>query len=236
MNWLMPRSNPEALDSYSRPNSGGVSAQAGTLPYGRLPRLLMLWMYAECARREPGARERLDLNYAFSDFLLALEFEEGAMPALREQTQRLLSSRFVLANEEVIPVTRAPMIRRVGDHDGSRIIVPLCATQAEPGDALREEMTERRLELCLHSLCAVQHCPFTLDVYLWDACYRSRALPGAPPARSRLAVYHALADHPSPWPSPDELSEFERQLGVARQTLVRLWYEAHPSEDDIPFS
>ena len=236
MNWLMPRSNPGALDSYSRPNSGGVSAQAETLPYGRLSRLLMLWLYAECARCELGQRERLDLEYALADFLLALGFESPAPPALREQVQRLLSSRFVLANEEVMPVTQAPMTRRVGDNEGSRIIVPLCATQAELGDALRKEMAERGLELCLHSLCAVQHCPFTLDVYLWDACYRSRALPGAPPARSRLAVYHALADHPSPWPSPDELKAFEHQLGVARQKLAQLYIEVHPWEDDIPFA
>ena len=96
MNWLMPRSNPGALDSCSRPNSGGVSAQAGTLPYGRLPRLLMLWMYAECTRREQQCRQ--DREYAFADYLLALEFESPAPPALREQAQRLLSSRFVLAN------------------------------------------------------------------------------------------------------------------------------------------
>ena len=134
-------------------------------------------------------------------------------------------------------MTRASMIRRVGDHDGSRILVPLCATPAELGDALREEMTERGLKkVCLHSLCAVQHCPFTLDVYLWDACYRSCALPGAPPACSRLAVYHALADHPSPWPSPDELREFEHQLGVARQKLAELRHEVLSSEDDIPFA
>lgn len=107
MIWLLPRSDPGATDTYPRPGRCGVSAPAGRLPHGPLPRLFMLWLYAACARGEEGDLER---QYSLGDYLLALEFELQAMPALAEQTERLFACRF-RAGEEVIPVTRAPTSR-----------------------------------------------------------------------------------------------------------------------------
>ena len=60
MMWFLPRSDPGAATEYLRPNGCGVSTENGTqLPYGSLPRLLMLWMYAECERTGQGT---LDLG------------------------------------------------------------------------------------------------------------------------------------------------------------------------------
>ena len=73
MIWLLPRSDPGATDTYLRPGGCGVSAPTGKLPYGRLPRLLMLWLYAEYAQ---GARADLERQYALGDYLLELEFEQ----------------------------------------------------------------------------------------------------------------------------------------------------------------
>ena len=73
-------------------------------------------------------------------------------------------------------------------------------------------------------------------MYLWDSCYRDVEIPGTPDARSRLALYHALADHPSPRPSLDEVHAFEHDLALAREKLLRLRREVEPDEDeDIPF-
>ena len=64
------------------------------------------------------------------------------------------------------------------------------------------------------------------------------ALQGTPPAHSRLARYHALAERPVPRPSPDEVGAFEAEYGVARKRLAQLRKEAAPTEeidDDIAF-
>ena len=235
MIWLLPRSDPEATDTYLRPGRCGVSAPTARLPHGPLPRLFMLWLYAECARDAQGDLER---QYSLADYLLALEFEQRAMPELAGQTERLFACRF-RAGEEVIPVTRASTSRPPGGaRDRLPALTPLRTRHPDLSDELREEMASRRLSPCLHTLRAVQHCPFALDVYLWDRCYGDGGLRGAPPARSRLARYHALADHPSPWPAPDEVRAFEHDLAKVREALRRLRNEAHPPEDfddDIPF-
>ena len=164
---------------------------------------------------------------------------EQAMPELAEQAERLFACRFHFG-QALMPVIRTstPRPPAGGAHERLPVIAPLRARQPDLSEELCEEMSRRRLTLCLHTLRAVQHCSFALDVYLWDTCYGDCALPGAPPARSRLARYQALADHPLPWPSPEERRAFEHDLAKARDKLRRLWDETHPPEDfhdDIPF-
>ena len=75
-------------------------------------------------------------------------------------------------------------------------------------------------------------------MYLWEQCYRTRDLQGAPPAHSRLARYHALAERPSPRPSPAEVCAFEDAFHAARKRLAQLRKEVAPPEafdDNIPF-
>ena len=43
------------------------------------------------------------------------------------------------------------------------------------GATFRQEMAERHFAPCMHTLRALRHCPFALDVFLWDACYAARA-------------------------------------------------------------
>ena len=105
MIWFLPRSDPGAATEYLRPNGCGVSTESGALlPHGRLPRLLMLWMYTERARTETG---RLDLVYALCDYLLALELAET--PELDEQARRLFACSFQVL-ERAIPVIDASLI------------------------------------------------------------------------------------------------------------------------------
>ena len=66
-------------------------------------------------------------------------------------------------------------------------------------------------------------------------CYGERAFPGDP-SRSRLAVYHALADRPSRCPSIGEVLAFERDLATIREKLQRLEEEAGPApHEEAPF-
>ena len=50
------RSYPGATDCYFRPNGDGVSAEAGKLPHGTLPRLALLGIYAELLRVDGGQK------------------------------------------------------------------------------------------------------------------------------------------------------------------------------------
>ena len=233
MMWFLPRSDPGAATEFLRPNGCGVSTENGAqLPHGRLPRLLMLWMYAECERTGQGT---LDLVYALSDYLLALELEDT--PELDEQAQRLFACDLHVV-ERAIPVVQASMIQWVGEDAPFREVAPLRATQVELSDALCEEMRLGQAPLCLHTVRAIQDSPFALDVYLWERCYRTRDLPGAPPAHSRLARYHALAERPLARPSPAEVSTFEGELHEARERLAQLGKEGAPParfDDDIAF-
>ena len=63
----IPRSNPGATETYIRPNGDGVSADAGKLPHGTLPRLALLGLYAELLRTGDHS---VDLGYSFCDTLL----------------------------------------------------------------------------------------------------------------------------------------------------------------------
>ena len=74
MMWLIPRTDPGALTEYRRPHAGGVSTEDGKLlPYGSYPRLVMLWMYAECAHAIDIPPEERDPITSICDFLLALD-------------------------------------------------------------------------------------------------------------------------------------------------------------------
>ena len=235
MMWTLPRSNPGADETSFRPDATGVSAPAGKLSYGSLPRVLMLWLYADCARAAEHPQTPLERQHVFADYLLALRFEHPATPELSEQANRLLGCRFHFG-DRVIPVTGGATPGARDEAGGALPALEQIGTgQIDLSEALREEMAHRPLELCTHTLCAVQHCAFTLDVYLWDRCYRKRPVHGAPPPRSRLARYQALAEHPEPWPSHEALCAFEGDLTKAGEHLERLWRETLPVDHDLPF-
>ena len=79
-----------------------------------------------------------------------------------------------------------------------RFISPLVnGKELAYGDAFGRELIGRRLKPCPRVVRARRHSAFALDVYLWDPCHRSCALPEAWPVPSRLARYRALAEPPS---------------------------------------
>ena len=90
------------------------------------------------------------------------------------------------------------------------------------GDAFGRELTGRRLEPCPRTVRALRHSSFALDAYLWDLRRHACARPGAAPAPSRLARYHALADLSSRSPSLRDVLAFERDLARVREQRRRL--------------
>ena len=231
MMWLIPRSDQGALTEYRRPHAGGVSTERGALlPYGPFPRLIMLWMYAECAHAAQIPPEQRNPVSSISDFLVAIGIDTMEVSLLFEQADRLFACRFD-ARDKVIPVIEPSFTRRVeaADHRGD--VASLRGTGMAYSDTFARELSARRLKPCMHGLRALRHCPFLLDVYLWDACHGARALPGTAPPRSRLACYRALADHPSRDPSVGDVLAFEADLAQAREELRRLEEEAASADE-----
>ena len=232
MMWLIPRSDPGALTEYRRRNTGAVSTGHGALlPYGPFARLVMLWMYTECAQAAHVAPPQRDPVSSIKDFLLAIGIEWMDVAALFEQADRLFACRFHAGNQ-VMPVIEASMLQkaRAGAHLPD--VASSRGMELAYSDPFRQEMTQRRFEACTHSVRALRHRPFALDVYLWDGCTGSRTPPA--PAHSRLSVYHALADHPLPSPGVSDVLAFERDLAAAREELLRLGEQAPPPRKGRP--
>ena len=190
----------------------------------------MLWMYADCVR---DPRKRQDPVSSLCDFLIALGVEWTDIAPLFEQANRLFACRFRMGNR-VIPVIDASVLRR------ARAAVPvpdpasLDGMQVAYSNPFRQEMAERHFQPCMHALRALRHCPFALDVSLWDACYAARPPQGAAPVRARLAAYYALADRPSRPPSVSEVLAFERELATVREQRRCLEAQADPPREAGP--
>ena len=101
-------------------------------------------------------------------------------------------------------------------------------------DAFRRELTVRHLRLCLRTVRALRHSSFALDVYLWDLCHYSCAIPVASPAPSRLAQYHTLADKPSRFSILDNVLAFERDLARVREQRRRLQKGTGSAHEQCP--
>ena len=139
MIWLIPRFDPGALTEFRRPHSGGVSTEGGApLPHGPYPRLVMLWMYAECAHAVDIPPEQRDPIASISDFLLALDIETREVSPVFAQTERLFACRFHVG-DKVIPVIE-PLVRqmelRAGNRRTHRTGAERTTTRVQPANGL----------------------------------------------------------------------------------------------------
>ena len=175
-------------------------------------------VYTDCAHARQVPPDQRNPVSSIYDFLVALGIETMVeVAALFEQADRLFACRF-RAGERVMPVIEESVLQkarattvRTCDHPSPH------GLELAYGATFRQEMAERHFAPCMHTLRALRHCPFALDVFLWDACYAARAPQGPPPACSRLAAYYALADRPSRPPSVSEILAFERDLATVRE-------------------
>ena len=209
----IPRSDPGATDRYFRPNGDGVSAEAGRLPYGTLPRLALIGLYAELLRT--GDRS-VDLGYSFCDTLYALGLREAH--ELPEQVDRLLrcTLRFDGWSSELSWLKMLGWDDVYDDH--WRGVIPQRDMRVALCSPLTHEMLRHPVRLCMHTLRGVKDSAFALDVYLWDAWRRV----GPEPAPRLVDAYHTLAERPVPSPGPGALDAFEHALGEVRETIAGL--------------
>ena len=229
MMWLIPRSDPGALAEYRRPHAGAVSTAHGVrLPFGAFPRLVMLWMYAEGARAAHNPAQHHDPLFSICDYLLTIDIESPEFAPLFDQADRLFECRF-RTGERTMPVLDPSFVRSADAALRLPEVASCAGMQLAYSAPFRQETMRRRFTPRLPTVRALRRCPFALDVYLWDAGYGAHAQPATSPARSRLGVYHALADHPLRAPSVSEVLAFERVLATVRETLRRLEEDADPA-------
>ena len=229
MMWLIPRSDPGALTEYRRPRAGAVSTAPGArLPYGAFPRLVMLWMYAECARAAQDPPVYRDPVFSILDFLFTVEIDAMEARPLFDQADRLFACRFATGGR-TMPVIDPSFVPWP---DGAQRL-PQVATgrgwALAHGDAFRHALAERRFEPRLSIVRALRRRPFALDAYLWDAAYGDPA----PSRRSRLIAYHALAERPLRAPGIGDVLAFEREQARVRDELLRLEREPGPDDEGL---
>lgn len=209
----IPRSDPGATDRYFRPNGDGVSAEAGKLPYGTLPRLALLGLYAELLRT---GEHSVDLGYSFCDTLYALGLREAH--ELPEQMDRLLRCT-IRFDGWVSELSWLSMLGWDDVYDDRwRGVIPQRDTRVGLCGPLAHQMLRHPVRLCMHTLRGLRDSAFALDVYLWDAWRRV----GPEPAPRPVDAYHALAEHPVPSPDADALGAFEHALREVRETIADL--------------
>ena len=226
MMWLIPRSDPGALTEYRRPRAGAVSTAPGArLPHGAFPRLVMLWMYAECARAAQDPPQYRDPVFSILDFLFTVEIDAMEARPLFDQADRLFACRFATGGR-TMPVIDPSFVRRPDQAQRLPQVASGRGWALAHGEAFRQTLAERRFEPRLAIVRALRRRPFALDVYLWDAAYGDRA----PARRSRLARYHALAERPLPAPGLGDVLAFERELARVRDRLWRLERAMDPDD------
>ena len=226
MMWLIPRSDPGALTEYRRPRAGAVSTAPGArLPYGAFPRLVMLWMYAECARAAQDPPALNDPVFSVLDFLFTVEIDAMEARPLFDQADRLFACRFATGGR-AMPVIDPSFVRRPDDAQRLPQVASGPGWALAHGEAFRHALAERRFEPNLAIVRALRRHPFALDAYLWDAAYADPA----PSGRSRLARYHALAERPLRAPGLGDVLAFERELARVRDRLRRLERAMDPDD------
>ena len=228
MIWCLPRSEPGARTKYRRPNGCGVSTESDErLPHGRFARLVLLWMYAEVLRTGDS---RVDLGYSFCDYLWALRVRDDL--DLPEQADRLFDCTLHFEGW-VSPMASFIIVGwDNGDADPWRGLLPRRDASLSLDAPIVKAMRAHPARLCMHRLAALQHSPFALDVYLWDAWHAACAAP----VPARLDAYHALAEDPVKHPYEDALGAFEDELRKVRTRIARLASEVSATPPGLVYA
>ena len=147
-----------------------------------------------------------------------------ALQPLFDQADRLFACRFA-TGARMMPVIDPSFVRRADAAVRLPELVSTRGRQLAYSVAFHQEMRQRQFEPNLATVRALRRRPFALDAYLWDAGYADQASP----ARSRLGVYHGLADQPLRTPGVSDVLAFERELASVRETLRRLEQSPDPA-------
>lgn len=231
---VLPRTDPGDRKRWVRRNGPyvlSVEALGGYgLPYGTVPRLILMWMTNEIVRT--GKRE-LSLGPSFARFLADIglrNFRQGGARSDRarvaEQLRRLLHTviqlEYVAAGErrEVRGfVAERNALRWVAPDGGSRDPELGWGSRLVVGQSLYEEMMERPFPLHVQTIRALTHSALALDLYGWLA-YRVATLE-APLDLPWRTLTEQLGTHDVERLGYDTVRLF-RRMALAQLRLIRI--------------
>ena len=143
------------------------------LPYGNIPRLLMLWITTEAVRTK---ERQLILGKTLSEFMFALDMipsggRWGSITRLKEQMKRLFSSSISCSYSDgknwsvknIIPVEEAdlwwdPKNPQQATIWESRLLL---------GNKFFEEIIENPIPIDTRALKLIRQSPMAIDIYCW---------------------------------------------------------------------
>ncbi len=165
-----------SLQPGTQPGPEGVPVSVG-LPYGTIPRILMMWVTTEAVRT--GNRD-LSLGPTLSSFMRELDMVPsggrwGTITRLREQMKRLFSSRIsysYLVEEEGGESRWSHKPLNVGEthlywdpkHPDQ---AAMWESVLKLDEAFFDEITDGRVPIDLRAVKALQASTMELDIYLW---------------------------------------------------------------------
>lgn len=152
------------------------------LPYGTVPRLVMVHVSSEAIRTR---QRRIEVGDSMRQFLLSLGMqtsggERGGYAALRKQMEALAACRLTLGmhNEGRVVTVDAKPIKRFEawlQHDGTQHT--LWPGVLELSEDFYSTLAEHAVPLDYRALAALRHSSLALDVYTWLAHRLCRVKP-----------------------------------------------------------
>lgn len=143
------------------------------LPYGTIPRLLMVWLATEAFRTQ---ERQLHLGNSLTSFMRQLDMQatggrNGSITRLKEQSKRLFatsitgiyenSSKTALINQRI--ADRAAFWWDTKEHEQP----DKRATQVLLSEDFFKDVTEHPVPIDLRAIHALKNSPLALDIYTW---------------------------------------------------------------------
>ena len=201
----LPRTNPGNRKEYKRVNGPYTlymqSGPGNKLPFGNLPRLLLVWVSTEAVRTQ--SRE-LVLGRSLSKFMRTLGINStsggvrGEQTRLRNQMKRLFGCTVSLLyqDEHGEAAVNSVMARRTEFWWNERKPdqTSLWESKIELGEDLFYEIISHPVPIDMNTLTAMKRSPLGLDLYLW-LVYRTFPL-RAPLRLTWKQLYCQFGAHP----------------------------------------
>ena len=232
----LPRANPGLRLQYKRVNGPYTLIMTAVgrtgLPFGNLPRLLLVWISTEAVRTQ--SRE-LFLGSSLSEFMRKLGVapigggSRGERTRLRNQMRRLFNAHIQLAYEDaqIWASVNSPIASRTefwenSTRPGERVGWD---SKIELGEKFFQEIIRQAVPLDMNILKALKRSSLGLDLYLW-LTYRSFTLK-RPLRLSWACLYRQFGVDPSKADDKRTVDDF-RKDGLRELTKIKTaWPELH---------
>lgn len=197
------------------------------LPYGTIPRLLMIWVATEAVT---SRSKTLVLGTSLSAFMHDIDLDVtggrwGSIPRLKEQMKRLFSSTIIARYDDpehtstkVFPVVESSDLWWSPQKPGQAAIWDSTLTLS---DTFFEEIISNPVPVDLRAIAALKKSPLALDIYVW-LTYRVSYLKGSTAIPWALLQAQFGAGYPS---TPRGLRNFKASF-LAALKKVHVVYPA----------